>query len=428
MTTKLRYSIAPPMYEEMVNTTLNLTAPSAGKNRFYDNAEHVMTCYVFGVLFFIGLTGNVVSFVVLQNEEFSQKSMRFLLSALAFVDTGLLLFGLLRQWLWEVLSKDPRSFNEVICKIWYFGVYFFGQLSPWTIVLLTLERLLSVCIPVKAKVMFSLKRVVISWSIITGSLFALNCHNIWKVSVRTVYNETVCMHSETWDDFHVYIWLWLDFFLVCGIPFVLIASFNIATIVRLARMKSRRDSLLAGKLTRKQNHIKSTTVMLIVVSAFFLLTTSPLELFFLVSDLKNNSYNDFMYAICNFFYYLNSAANFGLYCLSGEVFRKALAATFVPNRRRSSTCNGYTLHRGSWIYTGNRRSSSAGGGSFSMKLGGRRFSTTVESSNNSPNVHLERLALTACSVAESSFVECTVEDSPTASPTTESRHLLNTET
>ena len=102
------YVIVQPTTEGAPSLSGDAIGNATGYDALYDVAEHVITQYVFGVMFIGGVLGNIVTFVVLQHDEFRQASMRFTLSALALVDTGLLVFGLLRQWLWEVLGRDPQ--------------------------------------------------------------------------------------------------------------------------------------------------------------------------------------------------------------------------------------------------------------------------------------------------------------------------------
>jgi len=84
------------------------------------------------------------------------------------------------------------------------------------------------------------------------------------------------------------------------------------------------------RLTR----MSSSTAMLLGISVFFLCTTAPMAIYFLLdqkwiklarTDNHTNAKVRLGYAITNILYYTNNVVNFFLYCLTGSKFRKALA-------------------------------------------------------------------------------------------------------
>ena len=217
-----------------------------------------------------------------------------------------------------------------------FGVYFFGQLSPWTIVLLTLERSISVFLPLKAKTLCNTRRVVTSWILTAAILTVINLHTFVKVDLIPVVRSngsanmtfTRCRHRPEWSFFHIEIWMWLDFILVTILPFLVITACNCAIIIKLRQMTSQRTNLRASWDSKRDCGQQSITTMLIMVSLVFLVTTTPLGIFFVTSDFQDNPWTDLVMALCNMLYYLNSSTNFILYCVSGSIFRRAFRATF----------------------------------------------------------------------------------------------------
>ena len=79
--------------------------------------------------------------------------------------------------------------------------------------------------------------------------------------------------------------------------------------------------------------MNSTTIMLIVVSTVFVLTTTPSVGYYIYidyfADMRMMHVTDplgaaklgLVYAATNMLYYLNNAVNFALYCISGTRFR-----------------------------------------------------------------------------------------------------------
>ncbi len=118
-----------------------------------DRVSQLIFRYVAPVLIFVGVGGNMLSLAVLQSKYFRRAPSSFVLSILALVDSGVLLTGLFRHWIRGITSGrlDIRWINLFTCKTHYFFTYFTRQLSSWTLVLVTVERLMSVVIPLKAR-------------------------------------------------------------------------------------------------------------------------------------------------------------------------------------------------------------------------------------------------------------------------------------
>jgi len=86
----------------------------------------------------------------------------------------------------------------------------------------------------------------------------------------------------------------------------------------------------------------SSTAMLICISLFFLFSTAPMAIFFLVIHYwvvyarMNNlllAKLRLAFALTNIIYYTNNVVNFFLYCLTGSKFRKAMTGWFKTQRK-----------------------------------------------------------------------------------------------
>lgn len=244
--------------------------------------EHNLAAYlwiVFGpVLLVIGIFGNCLSLMVLIGPSFAKNSAAFGLSALAIVDTGVLVVSLLRQWIYYLTDGfDVRVlFFSFGCKFQAFLSYFLSQLSSWTVVMVTIERALSVLCPLTVRSRITRSRTILFWVFLSGTIFLINAHFFWTVelfldihendnqtSLETttfyeskttrgnelssatigysryyVSNQTpqpsnqnadryLCFFKIDYLKFSATVLPWLDFFLTVAIPFLLIAFFNI---------------------------------------------------------------------------------------------------------------------------------------------------------------------------------------------------------
>ena len=244
--------------------------------------EHNLAAYlwiVFGpVLLVIGIFGNCLSLIVLIGPSFAKNSAAFGLSALAVVDTGVLVVSLLRQWIYYLTDGfDVRVlFFSFGCKFQAFLSYFLSQLSSWTVVMVTIERALSVLCPLTVRSRITRSRTILFWVFLSCIIFLINAHFFWTIelfldiheydnqtSLETtpfyeskttrrdelslvtlgytryyVSNQTshpgnqnaekyLCFFKIDYLEFSATVLPWLDFFLTVAIPFLLIAFFNI---------------------------------------------------------------------------------------------------------------------------------------------------------------------------------------------------------
>ena len=130
--------------------------------------------YVTPLLMFPGTIGNVVCIITLQSKSFRGSTTAFLLTALALVDTVSLLVGALHVWLTHVPTIDIRTLSDPACRIYSFLTYLSVQMSAWTLVLVTLERVISVTWPMEAPTLCSRRRLAGLWGVIFSVLVAIN--------------------------------------------------------------------------------------------------------------------------------------------------------------------------------------------------------------------------------------------------------------
>ena len=154
-------------------------------------------------------------------------------------------------------------------------------------------------------------------------------------------SETWCgPSSEEYDAFRMYHWSKVLMVVYNIIPFLLIFSGNVTIVVTLYLQRRR-----VHPLGIRNDKTKSFTKILFILSACFLLTTTPYGLFRMIySGVQNSlSGNDFarfqlFYAIAVVCLLSNSAINFILYCVGGTLFRSELKALIIDMMARC-TCN-----------------------------------------------------------------------------------------
>ena len=285
-----------------------------------------MRFYWSPVIFFPGIIGNVLVLVVVLGSTFRKTSVGFLLCALAVADNGTLISCLLLPWIKDLFPFMLDAVSLTGCRVWMFGYNFFPQLSSWTIVLVTFERLIAVIKPLHSQIMCSHGRIVTAWIIVCAFLVVVN---IPSLTFLYYVSYGYCYEKKNDRILWFYISMWTI------IPMIIVTLLNAVIIFRIIQqVKSKHQRTLnatsGGRHLRGRSEnfksVISVTIMLITCSSVFILISvmrsiSVMYIFKSSSwTLEKLVFDDVSFNIC----YSNFAINFLLYCVSGRKFRKAM--------------------------------------------------------------------------------------------------------
>ncbi len=305
-------------------------------------------------LLLVGVCGNILAICVLQTPHFRKFASSFLLSALAVMDTGVLLTALLRQWI-LAYSKDDwdlRSRSKSACSAHFFFAHYFFQMSAWTLVLVTAERLIAVIRPLQARSICNRKRAIVIWVVMAVAVFGINAHLFVTVSLSPLSTSNWSLHCirnklkyrALWG-----VWNWVDSTLAVFIPglAILIMNVIIAAKVFLAKRDRRKSVRSPNRDTKSTSHVTS---MLLGISALFLVTNLPMAIYLLGENLwpqqtPLDRYNTGVaHSVVSIAQYINFSANFLLYCVCGRAkFRRTLCDVLRCRvRQRGVSSSRYT--------------------------------------------------------------------------------------
>ncbi|XP_064630878.1 galanin receptor type 1-like [Lineus longissimus] len=284
-------------------------------------------------LCFVGSSLNILTITVLLVRRVGKASTRILLISLALVDTAVLLGVLFPMWFEIGLGMSPITLIAAICPIHKFTAYFFLHCASWNVMLITVERLISVIYPFKAKIICTAKNTSLVIGTVFLFLFALNTHLLvfWK---QKETRDTCVIATEAYDDFFHFIWQVIDLPFNNGIPFLVIVACNVSILIAVIRGYSHRRELQnPGHCVSEQSaRMTSMTFMLTTVSVTFIVLTLPISVFYVVSSFTNllpvNDLTWLIHDILTFLSYSNNGINFLLYCLSGSQFRREVCLMF----------------------------------------------------------------------------------------------------
>ncbi|CAH1781213.1 unnamed protein product [Owenia fusiformis] len=320
----------------------------------WDFQSFVMSVYIFLVLspiiLSVGIVGNVMVVVVLLQKTMRSSTSSMYLIALAFVDTTVLLTGLVREWIKYGISlyrehfgyrtmtpTDIRDYTDAGCKFHMFILYTTIHISAWLLVCLTVERVIAVFIPHKVKLICTHKVTLAAIGITFLVCIALNSHFFVTVKLNTneYSNVSWCdvdgnknSTNVKWHEIYDII----DAVVASYAPFVIMLSANVLIIGRLRFIKYKSDKM-ASNTSLDDSKLNTMTTILLTINFVFFVTTCPIvvltnyyHIWFDLNTWEDYTDNELAFAICHMLFYLNSALNFLLYCISGPRFRREFMA------------------------------------------------------------------------------------------------------
>ncbi|CAH1800638.1 unnamed protein product [Owenia fusiformis] len=276
--------------------------------------------YMSPVVLVVGLIGNILSLLVMRFTSMKYTTLSIYLSMLAVSDIGLLIFGLGPNWGLYVHQFNLRATHAWVCKFHALIVHCCRDLSAWMLVCVTLERLVIVYRPMRAKILFTSRRTILTIFVVMVTLVLINCHFLVNMTVtvaqnataemkpilykattqnqtfhnRTIYkrNETasiemdICQNFKYSEGFYSYYWTWIDGCVASFFPFTLIFICNLLIVIHLIKAESRRNIRMNVINSSSDDATKSMTVTLIAISIVFLLLTAPAVIVLIAVNLK----------------------------------------------------------------------------------------------------------------------------------------------
>lgn len=290
------------------------------------------------LLLFLGTFGNILNIIVLSRKRMQRHSTTVYLICLAIADMCTLWsvhfpFALLHGY-----GMDLRTTSQFNCKMNALLAYTFGTYSIWLVMLLTIERMLLTRFPVFSRSKLT-RRFALSAALGSLGMITLLCvvlpfgYELNDVAIKsengTTWHKTCGAINAEFESFFKTTWLLIVFVLFSLVPIALILVSNgviIATIF-LQRKRFQRVNATASVLrSNADRRAKSSTKVIILLSAFFIVTTLPrfLQKAFGPKspplDDQEQARRILTDSVLMLFMSLNYTFNFVLYCVCGSLF------------------------------------------------------------------------------------------------------------
>ncbi|XP_074662726.1 FMRFamide receptor-like [Tubulanus polymorphus] len=363
--------IAPYDYERPVTgpsvTIINTSVPSIArlkciyddgnivKNPNYEIFIFVLFVPVLSVIAFCGLITNTLSYIVLRREGArGGRTPDLILRVLSVADNFVLVTYVL-FYTFPHIFVFTRRFVEYYEWFMYakryiwFALWVSKTFSVYTVVLLTIDRYVAVCKPLRATSFCTKRNAMLGIAFVCAFSVAYNIPKIWYV--KTAYkldpctnltkpyvNNTMLMNNKYFTLIYVNILYLLIMFFV---PLTLLVILNIF-LVRAVRKARRIQSRLTSQGRESRDNV--TERVIAVVTTFIILESPAVILNTIVfyssylspsSSLKHNLNLVYAMRATYILSAINSCVNFYIYCLVGKRFRKLVLKIVCPKTLKS---------------------------------------------------------------------------------------------
>jgi preprotein translocase subunit SecG len=258
--------------------------------------------------------------------------MSYHFRALAIGDTLILTLGDTQR---LILSRFPDAFKlhgNFLCKEYNYLIYVFFGISVWNVVIVSIDRLIAVCFPLRAAIWCTLTkaRALYAFNVIFHLLF--NMVKLWKYykpDDTNLHSEACVNPSEFPPWFEDFILLFYFALVNYGCP-IIVLLLNVFVLVRFRRQGKDMASMdERGSTKKKETQERNLTLMMLVVafSFIFISIIFPLEDFvwnYLLAATAEiyPRIRELSFYIAYYFTSLNSCLNFYIYFTVSEPFRK----------------------------------------------------------------------------------------------------------
>jgi hypothetical protein len=311
------------------NATLGLSLADAHGTPMF---EVVLELYVMSVLCVSGLFGNVICVVVLRRDK-QRRETTFLLQALAIADGLYIICAILRYPLKHVV-RDRADW--VMLQPYVFPLLKTCQtLCIWMMVLVTVDRFLFVCHPLRSPLKHRGAGVIVVT--IVAVLYNLprffdSCvmrfHDVCgnRTTSRMVYSQL--FQNILYFDIYQYS-MYMLFLYILPLTALLVLNIKLIQAVRVSRKRVQS----ANSTVSYENNV---TLILAIIIVVFIVCETP-ELFLKIATVVSRHLGSteifnldlLRFGIVNeVLLVINSSSNFVIYILLGKRFRRVMKETF----------------------------------------------------------------------------------------------------
>ena len=308
---------------ELLNWTANGTTPIPAKP-VPDNREREiinwMKVYIPPFLIVFGTIGNILSFLIFSRPALRSSHVAFYFRVVAISDTLALNMGLIPNWFRDMKIVNLFPPQNVVCRLKLYSKYVLADFPVWILVLMTIERFISVYSPLGVRNICTRRRVRFSVFVVVLAVLVIN------VPVLILFGGSKNGCFLIYPKLASTVWPLVDLTVYCLLPFLIMLTSNSAIIYLVG---SRRREFIQDRVG---NNLAAMTATLIVVCIVFIVLTLPFVVYSVLVKVymhtKIPPWFNIFHIVASILRYVNNSVNFLLYSLSGKPFRRELYNMF----------------------------------------------------------------------------------------------------
>ena len=324
-------------------TILNVTGETMDDDsgrEFYLLAQLVTGLFFYPIVCLFGLTGNILSIIVLSGRQMATSTNSFLVG-LAVADTIKLINDVIYSVVTLVIYLNPPAGHRALGYMYPYAHYLFNAsvcITAWLSVAVAAERYMLVCHATRARMLWNISRarttvvvVFVSMSLLTLP-FALRYRTVHYRDDTNATSVGVDV-TELWRvRSFVVAYTWSQNCMRSLVPIAILCALSYFIVRSLRRTQQSTKRRLSSR--------RRITVMLVSVIVVFVLCVTPDAV---ISTVYGFGYYEANYVvrgvreITDLLLTVNSAVNFILYCTFNSIFRKNFLALFCRQMARQRT-------------------------------------------------------------------------------------------
>lgn len=276
-----------------------------------------------------GTITNILNFVLLSRRDMRRLSTSVYLFNLALADLGVMYLELFRVWFeWANIVDPAIYFTDVYCKLVNYTNGVTRDFSNWLVACLTLERVVMVACPYRAKTFCTVRRAKIVSGSLLGAICVPHLHSL-VFSVAQKKTWWVCWEDPATPAASILAAI-VEFSV--GYSVVLVVLFLNVILVSLI-YRNKLPVLVGGggthcNGTRRTINRRLTRTLLVVALVFIVCETPRIIISFICRFLQRTPTRRIVLNLSFLLSGINHACNFFIYIVASPRFRRNLLLTF----------------------------------------------------------------------------------------------------
>lgn len=336
------HELAQPGNCTEVNTTLSLSAEvllSLGIDEETPKYGVVVELYIIGVLCLIGIIGNLLSVIGLRRDKERRETL-FLLQCLAVMHLLFVTTAIFRYPLKHLIDKHKYEYIQL-------GAFpllkSFQTICIWTMVLVTIDRYIYVCHPLRAQMLFThrSKRIWVCGITVAGFAYNLprffdSCITLFVIPCSDIAVGGMMFRPEFHHKAYYVVYRHvLYIILLYAVPLSILAFMNYRLIKAIHYSRKRHANCAHSSRAQDPTHDSNATTVLIIIVIAFMVCESPEPVIHTISSIETGlevklftfDYLPF-YTASSLFMIISASINFVIYLVFGQRFRHILLQLF----------------------------------------------------------------------------------------------------